>query len=162
MFYCRVCESDVVCDEPPCVVVSLRVEDSEVKPGEMPGGWRSPGGLFKLPYTHPLCDNSLAVVVGVMNLMGPLLVLNGELEHDSRSWTPRSAARRRRSPGGLFKLPYTHPLCDNSLAVVVGVVMGPLLVLNGELEHDSRSWTPIGSSRQLDLTQLRRPLTLRS
>ncbi|XP_060927264.1 F-box only protein 7 [Limanda limanda] len=51
---------------------------SEVKPGEMPSGWRSTGGLFQLPYTHPLCENSLAVVVGVV--MGPVLVINASLK----------------------------------------------------------------------------------
>ncbi|XP_069376029.1 F-box only protein 7 [Paralichthys olivaceus] len=51
---------------------------SELKPGEMPGGWRSTGGLYKLPYTHPLCENSLAVVVGVV--MGPVLVINATLK----------------------------------------------------------------------------------
>lgn len=47
-----------------------------MKPGEMPAGWRSAGGVYKLQYTHPLCENSLAMVVGVC--MGPVLVINGE------------------------------------------------------------------------------------
>uniref|UniRef100_A0A4W6F3L8 F-box protein 7 n=1 Tax=Lates calcarifer TaxID=8187 RepID=A0A4W6F3L8_LATCA len=46
-------------------------------PGEMPDGWRSAGGVYKLQYTHPLCENSLAMVVGVC--MGPVLVINATL-----------------------------------------------------------------------------------
>ncbi|XP_045897107.1 F-box only protein 7 isoform X2 [Micropterus dolomieu] len=50
----------------------------ELKPGEMPAGWRSAGGVYKLQYTHPLCENSLAMVVGVC--MGPVLVINATLK----------------------------------------------------------------------------------
>ncbi|XP_039997811.1 F-box only protein 7 isoform X2 [Xiphias gladius] len=50
----------------------------ELKPGEMPGGWRSAGGVYKLQYTHPLCENSLAMVVAVC--MGPVLVINATLK----------------------------------------------------------------------------------
>uniref|UniRef100_UPI003AAD70C0 F-box only protein 7 n=1 Tax=Centroberyx gerrardi TaxID=166262 RepID=UPI003AAD70C0 len=53
-------------------------QGSEMKPGEMPSGWRAAGGLYKLHYTHPLCDNSLAMVVAVT--MGPMLVINGILK----------------------------------------------------------------------------------
>lgn len=53
----------------------LCVQGSELKPGEMPAGWRSVGGVYRLQYTHPLCENSLVSVVAVG--MGPLLVLNG-------------------------------------------------------------------------------------
>lgn len=52
------------------------VQGGELKPGEMPLSWRSAGGVYKLPYTHPLCENSLAMVVAVR--MGPVLVMNGE------------------------------------------------------------------------------------
>ncbi|KAF3705358.1 F-box only protein 7 [Channa argus] len=50
----------------------------ELKPGEMPAGWRSAGGVYKLQYTHPLCENSLAMVVAVC--MGPVLVINATLK----------------------------------------------------------------------------------
>ncbi|XP_026183104.1 F-box only protein 7 isoform X2 [Mastacembelus armatus] len=50
----------------------------ELQPGEMPGGWRSSGGVYKLQYTHPLCENSLAMVVAVC--MGPMLVINATLK----------------------------------------------------------------------------------
>uniref|UniRef100_A0A096M422 F-box protein 7 n=1 Tax=Poecilia formosa TaxID=48698 RepID=A0A096M422_POEFO len=49
-------------------------QGSELKPGEMPAGWRSAEGVYRLHYTHPLCENSLVTVVAVS--MGPLLVLN--------------------------------------------------------------------------------------
>uniref|UniRef100_A0A4W6F5A8 F-box protein 7 n=1 Tax=Lates calcarifer TaxID=8187 RepID=A0A4W6F5A8_LATCA len=52
-------------------------QGSELRPGEMPDGWRSAGGVYKLQYTHPLCENSLAMVVGVC--MGPVLVINATL-----------------------------------------------------------------------------------
>ena len=52
------------------------LQGCELKPGEMPAGWRSAGGVYKLQYTHPLCENSLAMVVAVC--MGPVLVINGE------------------------------------------------------------------------------------
>lgn len=49
-------------------------QGSEVKPGEMPEGWRTAGGVYRLQYAHPLCENSLVSVVTVG--MGPLLVIN--------------------------------------------------------------------------------------
>lgn len=52
------------------------VQGHEVKPSQMPVGWRSAGGVYKLQYTHPLCENSLAMVVAVC--MGDVLVINGE------------------------------------------------------------------------------------
>ncbi|KAL7371226.1 hypothetical protein ABVT39_022272 [Epinephelus coioides] len=52
----------------------------ELKPGEMPAGWRSAAGVYKLQYTHPLCENSLAMVVAVG--MGPLLVINATLKEN--------------------------------------------------------------------------------
>ncbi|XP_044041977.1 F-box only protein 7 isoform X2 [Siniperca chuatsi] len=50
----------------------------EMKAGEMPAGWRSAGGVYKLQYTHPLCENSLAMVVAVC--MAPVLVINATLK----------------------------------------------------------------------------------
>uniref|UniRef100_A0A3B3WST4 F-box domain-containing protein n=1 Tax=Poecilia mexicana TaxID=48701 RepID=A0A3B3WST4_9TELE len=56
-------------------------QGSELKPGEMPAGWRSAEGVYRLHYTHPLCENSLVTVVAVT--MGPLLVLNVVLKNIS-------------------------------------------------------------------------------
>ncbi|XP_070785066.1 F-box only protein 7 [Enoplosus armatus] len=50
----------------------------ELKSGEMPAGWRSAGGVYRLQYSHPLCENSLAMVVAVC--MGPVLVINATLK----------------------------------------------------------------------------------
>lgn len=47
----------------------------DVRAGEMPSGWRVAGGLYRLQYSHPLCENSLAQVAAVP--MGQTLVVNG-------------------------------------------------------------------------------------
>ncbi|KAM4614722.1 F-box only protein 7 isoform 1-T2 [Polymixia lowei] len=52
-------------------------QGSEIKSGEMPNGWRA-GGVYKLQYSHPLCENSLTMVVAVS--MGPMLVINATLK----------------------------------------------------------------------------------
>ncbi|XP_040029077.2 F-box only protein 7 isoform X1 [Gasterosteus aculeatus] len=49
----------------------------ELKASEMPAGWRSPG-VYKLQYTHPLCEGSGALVVSVC--MGAVLVINATLK----------------------------------------------------------------------------------
>ncbi|XP_063072877.1 F-box only protein 7 [Engraulis encrasicolus] len=46
--------------------------------GEMPSGWRVAGAMYRLQYTHPLCENSLAVVVSVP--MAAVLVTNATLK----------------------------------------------------------------------------------
>ncbi|KAM6895713.1 F-box only protein 7 [Xenentodon cancila] len=53
-------------------------QDGELKPGEMPAGWRSAAGVYRLQYVHPLCCGSSTTVVGVA--MGPLLVINTTLK----------------------------------------------------------------------------------
>ncbi|XP_076862986.1 F-box only protein 7 [Brachyhypopomus gauderio] len=53
----------------------------DVKTGEMPSGWRAAGGVYRLQYTHPLCENSTALVVAVP--MGQTLVLNATLKTSS-------------------------------------------------------------------------------
>ncbi|KAG8005437.1 F-box only protein 7 [Nibea albiflora] len=50
----------------------------ELQAADMPAGWRSSAGLYKLQYTHPLCERSLAMVVSVC--MGPVLVINATLK----------------------------------------------------------------------------------
>ncbi|XP_037545906.1 F-box only protein 7 isoform X2 [Nematolebias whitei] len=53
-------------------------QGGELKPQEMPEGWRSAAGLCRLPYSHSLCGSSLISVVAVN--MGPLLVVNVTLK----------------------------------------------------------------------------------
>ncbi|XP_030210917.1 F-box only protein 7 [Gadus morhua] len=53
-------------------------QDSGLRAGDMPVGWRSAGGAYKLQYTHPLCENSLIMVIGLS--MGPVLVINATLK----------------------------------------------------------------------------------
>ncbi|XP_036812655.1 F-box only protein 7 isoform X5 [Oncorhynchus mykiss] len=75
-------QSSSTCDSLMVAVHLLMVETgflcqgSEGRPGEMPAGWRAPGGLYRLQYAHPLCDDSLALVLAVP--MGPVLVINGD------------------------------------------------------------------------------------
>ncbi|XP_053344372.1 F-box only protein 7 [Clarias gariepinus] len=53
----------------------------DVRAGEMPGGWRAVGGLYRLQYSHPFCENSLPQVVAVP--MGQTLVFNATLKTGS-------------------------------------------------------------------------------
>ncbi|XP_053199973.1 F-box only protein 7 isoform X2 [Scomber japonicus] len=53
-------------------------QGGELRSGAMPVGWRSAGGVYRLQYSHPLCENSLAMVVAVC--MGPVLVINATLK----------------------------------------------------------------------------------
>eukprot|EP00063_Salmo_salar_P070751 XP_014045586.1 PREDICTED: F-box only protein 7-like [Salmo salar] len=77
-------QSSSTCDALMVAVHLLMVETgflcqgSEGRPGEMPAGWRAPGGLYRLQYAHPLCDDSLAMVLAVP--MGPILVINATLK----------------------------------------------------------------------------------
>ncbi|CAJ1054346.1 F-box only protein 7-like [Xyrichtys novacula] len=50
----------------------------ELQSGEMPAGWRSAGGVYRLQYSHPLCENSLVSVVALC--MGPVLAINATLK----------------------------------------------------------------------------------
>lgn len=59
-----------------CDCNCVSVKGSEGRTVEMPAGWRVAGSMYKLQYTHPLCENSLAVVVSIP--MGSMLVINGE------------------------------------------------------------------------------------
>ncbi|KAL6116544.1 fbxo7 [Pungitius sinensis] len=52
-------------------------QPGELKASEMPAGWRSPG-VYRLQYTHPLCEGSVAMVVSVV--MGAVLVINATLK----------------------------------------------------------------------------------
>ncbi|XP_029282839.1 LOW QUALITY PROTEIN: F-box only protein 7 [Cottoperca gobio] len=63
-------------------------QGGELKPGEMPAGWRSPAGVYKLQYSHPLCEHSLVMVLAVC--MGPKLVINATLKvNDSVDTVPK-------------------------------------------------------------------------
>ncbi|XP_017294917.1 F-box only protein 7 [Kryptolebias marmoratus] len=53
-------------------------QGSELKPEEMPAGWRSAAGVCRLQYSHPLCGSSRISVVAVS--MGLLLVINVTLK----------------------------------------------------------------------------------
>ncbi|XP_012696828.1 F-box only protein 7 [Clupea harengus] len=70
-----------------CLMVALHLimletgflpQGSEGRTSEMPTGWRGAGGMYRLQYIHPLCENSLAVVVSVP--MGSMLVTNATLK----------------------------------------------------------------------------------
>ncbi|CAN9508330.1 unnamed protein product [Ophioblennius macclurei] len=50
----------------------------ELRPDEMPTGWKLPGGVYKLQYLHPLCEGSVVTAGAVC--MGPLLVINMTLK----------------------------------------------------------------------------------
>uniref|UniRef100_A0A3Q2YP20 F-box protein 7 n=1 Tax=Hippocampus comes TaxID=109280 RepID=A0A3Q2YP20_HIPCM len=47
-------------------------QGGEAKPAEMPSGWRSSGGAYRLQYTHTLCERGAVTVVAVP--MNPVLV----------------------------------------------------------------------------------------
>ncbi|XP_077399701.1 F-box only protein 7 isoform X2 [Vanacampus margaritifer] len=53
-------------------------QSGEVKPTEMPSGWRSSGGAYRLQYTHTLCDRGAVTVVAVP--MSPVLVIEAILQ----------------------------------------------------------------------------------
>ncbi|XP_045074483.1 F-box only protein 7-like [Coregonus clupeaformis] len=86
-------QSSSTCDALMVAVHLLMLETGflcqgpEVCPGEMPAGWRAPGGLYRLQYAHPLCDGSLAIVLAVP--MGPILVINATLKMNQQVDTVR-------------------------------------------------------------------------
>ncbi|XP_036801394.1 F-box only protein 7 isoform X1 [Oncorhynchus mykiss] len=86
-------QSSSTCDALMVAVHLLMVETgflcqgSEGRSGEMPAGWRAPGGLYRLQYAHPLCDDSLALVLAVP--MGPVLVINATLKMNQQVDTVR-------------------------------------------------------------------------
>ncbi|TSK13526.1 F-box only protein 7 [Bagarius yarrelli] len=73
-----------------CLVLAVHVllqetgflpQGCDVRAGEMPSDWRATGGLYKLQYSHPHCENCLAQVVAVT--MGQTLVVNATLKTSS-------------------------------------------------------------------------------
>lgn len=49
-------------------------DEHELNSGNMPSGWRGACGVYKLKYTHALCENSLVTLAAVCS--GPTLVIN--------------------------------------------------------------------------------------
>ncbi|XP_051811243.1 F-box only protein 7 isoform X1 [Acanthochromis polyacanthus] len=54
---------------------------------QMPAGWRSPGGVFRLQYLHPLCGGAVVSLVAVS--LGPVLSINTTLKVTENVETPR-------------------------------------------------------------------------
>lgn len=72
------CDSLMVAVHLLMLETGFLTQDSEVRSGEMPSGWRASVGVYRLHYVHPLCENSLAMVVAVP--MGSVLVINATLK----------------------------------------------------------------------------------
>ncbi|XP_061571211.1 F-box only protein 7 [Cololabis saira] len=53
-------------------------DHGDPRPGEMPAGWRSAAGLYRLQYLHPLTQATPTTLVGVA--MGALLVVNATMK----------------------------------------------------------------------------------
>ncbi|KAM9334772.1 F-box only protein 7 [Symphorus nematophorus] len=62
-------------------------QGGELRAVEMPAGWRSSSGYYKLQFSHPLCENSVAMVVAVS--MGAELVINAILKVNQTANTVR-------------------------------------------------------------------------
>uniref|UniRef100_A0AAZ3SQB3 F-box domain-containing protein n=1 Tax=Oncorhynchus tshawytscha TaxID=74940 RepID=A0AAZ3SQB3_ONCTS len=135
-------QSSSTCDALMVAVHLLMVETgflcqgSEGRPGEMPAGWRAPGGLYRLQYAHPLCDDSLALVLAVP--MGPVLVINGQSHCFSKlcpKWGDSAAAvyTELRKLSRVFKDQLVYPLIASAReAMALPAVFG-LPVLPPEL-----------------------------
>ncbi|KAG7324239.1 hypothetical protein KOW79_012255 [Hemibagrus wyckioides] len=63
----------------------------DVRDREMPSGWRAAGGLYRLQYSHPLCENSLVEVVAVP--MGQTLVINATLKTGAVEFSQKLALK---------------------------------------------------------------------
>ncbi|RXN00445.1 F-box only protein 7 [Acipenser ruthenus] len=85
----------------------------------MPAGWRA-GGLYRLQYTHPLCEGGAAVLLAVP--MGNVLVINATLKINSEV---RSVSKVQLSPPSYVS--------DSSQALDLPDVFG-LAVLPPELK----------------------------
>ncbi|KAJ0047484.1 hypothetical protein NL108_000792 [Boleophthalmus pectinirostris] len=58
-------------------------EGGEPQSVDMPAGWRGAGGVYKLKYSHALCENSLALLAAVCT--GPALVINATLKVNEKA-----------------------------------------------------------------------------
>lgn len=65
-------ESDTLSSLFPCHFLP---QGTEAKAVSMPENWRS-GGVYKLQYTHPLCEGGAAALTCVP--LGKLIVINGD------------------------------------------------------------------------------------
>ncbi|XP_023134597.2 F-box only protein 7 [Amphiprion ocellaris] len=54
---------------------------------QMPAGWKSPGGVFRLQYLHPLCGGAVVSLLAVS--LGPVLSINATLKLTENVETPR-------------------------------------------------------------------------
>ncbi|XP_074554086.1 F-box only protein 7 [Halichoeres trimaculatus] len=126
-------------------------QDSGLKSGEMPAGWRSAGGLYKLHYTHPLCEDTLVSVLAVR--MGPVLAINAILKvnqtvhtvpkltlkpcsYVSDQWPGESAAaafKKLKKLSRLFKDQLAYPLIATARAAMSLPVAFGLVALPAEL-----------------------------
>lgn len=126
-------------------------QDPELKSGEMPAGWRSAGGLYRLHYTHPLCENSLVSVLAVC--MGPMLALNAILKvnetvhtvpkltlnpcsYVTDQWPGESAAagfQKLKKLSRVFKDQLAYPLIATARAAMSLPVVFGLAALPAEL-----------------------------
>ncbi|XP_072310302.1 F-box only protein 7 isoform X2 [Eucyclogobius newberryi] len=58
-------------------------EGCELQSVDMPAGWRGAGGVYKLKYSHALCENTLAILAAVCT--GPTLVINATLKVNEKA-----------------------------------------------------------------------------
>ncbi|XP_023673553.2 F-box only protein 7 isoform X1 [Paramormyrops kingsleyae] len=72
------CDSLVVASHLLMLETGFVPQNAEGKPSEMPPGWRAEGGVYRLRYSHPLCEQSLATLAAVP--MGSRLVINATLK----------------------------------------------------------------------------------
>uniref|UniRef100_A0A3B4AU00 F-box domain-containing protein n=1 Tax=Periophthalmus magnuspinnatus TaxID=409849 RepID=A0A3B4AU00_9GOBI len=59
-------------------------EGYELQSVDMPTEWRGAAGVYKLKYSHVLCENSLAVLAAVCT--GPTLVINATLKVNEKAY----------------------------------------------------------------------------
>ncbi|XP_034053856.1 F-box only protein 7 isoform X2 [Gymnodraco acuticeps] len=71
------CPADAVMVAAHLLMLETGFLPQDCAKGQMPAGWRSPS-VYKLQYSHPLCENSRVMVLAVT--MGPELVINATLK----------------------------------------------------------------------------------
>ncbi|XP_008291997.1 F-box only protein 7 [Stegastes partitus] len=65
---------------------SCQVSSAQVSV-QMPAGWRTPAGVYRLQYLHPLCGGSVVSLLAVS--LGPVLSINTTLKVTENVATPR-------------------------------------------------------------------------
>uniref|UniRef100_H2N0K5 F-box protein 7 n=1 Tax=Oryzias latipes TaxID=8090 RepID=H2N0K5_ORYLA len=101
---------------------------------------QAPLSLDLLYHTAQVSCPDDAVVVA-----SHVLMLEAGFTSQGCAMKPAEMPAGWRSSATTYRLQYTHPLCGSSSASVVGVVMGPQLVVNGEVLEN------VGSVRKLQL-----------